>query len=426
MTPLGTVLLILFIIALFKPYKYTVWLLILTCIFQASSAISIGGKGIQPYLIGSIFLIIKSIISTHDIIPSIFKKKYLFIIILFILYTTLCTLFLPHIFAGITVFDKNLDESALLGGIKLKFGFGNITQIGYLLVNCITLCCLWLNRGRIQHNDLLKFFRSTVVIFIIIGLWEFIAKSTNLIGFPASFFYNNYGMEGELYTASAEGTMRMNSTMTEASFCGAFLASAFWAWFTSLSSNDNKQTKLFTVFIIIALIFNMSGTGIMTFLFGGLLYVWNNRNKLGFLFIIKCLIILCLTTLIIFASGYGVNLINMVAGKQESVSGVVRTLAIINSWNLFCESYGLGLGLGSNRGGNLPFDLLSQIGLIGTILFYVIFLKFILQCGKGYIRTYLIVLMFAQCIAIPDFSFCCMWLGLYMAASFNKQQPVAR
>lgn len=416
MTLLGTILFFLFSIALFKPYKYIVGLLMITCIFQASAAILINGKGVQPYLIGAFFLILKSIQLNKKIILQILKTRHLLPILFFIFYATISTLILPHIFEGITVFDKNLDESVISGGIKLKFGFGNLTQIGYLFVNCITLCCLWINRKRIQNKDLLLFFRLTVVIFIIIGFWEFISKSTNLITFPASLFYNNYGMEGELYAIPVEGVFRMNSTMTEASFCGSFLSASFWAWYTSLSSNDKKRTKYFTILILLAIMLNMSGTGVITFLFGGILYIWDNRLKLNFLFILKCLILVCLIFGLISVSGYGDSLYNMVAGKQESSSGIVRTLAVINSWNLFCDSYGLGVGLGSNRGGNLPLDLLSQIGLIGTVLFYYIFLRSIKQSGKGYIRTYLIVLMFSQCIAIPDFSFCCMWLGLYMAA----------
>lgn len=222
MTLLGTILFFLFSIALFKPYKYIVGLLMITCIFQASAAILINGKGVQPYLIGAFFLILKSIQLNKKIILQILKTRHLLPILFFIFYATISTLILPHIFEGITVFDKNLDESVISGGIKLKFGFSNLTQIGYLFVNCITLCCLWINRKRIQNKELLLFFRLTVVIFIIIGFWEFISKSTNLITFPASLFYNNYGMEGELYETLAEGVFRMNSTMTEASFCGSF------------------------------------------------------------------------------------------------------------------------------------------------------------------------------------------------------------
>lgn len=421
MTYLGIVLIFLFIFSLFRPYGYTVGLLLITCIFQASSVLDINGKGIQPYLLGSGFLIIRCMLETPKLIfYFFFRSRFVLVILFFIFYSVIVTILMPFYFEGINVFDKGLDDSVLNGGIKLKFGVNNVTQLGYLFINCIALCCLWVNKHRIRRRLLLNYFYLSIVFFLVIGFWEFIVKCVGGY-FPTSFFYNNYSMGGDAYLVSVGGIMRMNATMTEASFCGAMLSASFWGIMTVFYKTSKLRYLVLICLIAIALVFNLSGTGFVTFLLGGIVFI--AVIGINWKVIFRILAIGLLLWGLIYASSYWSYIVDMFLNKHETQSGIVRMMAILNSWDLFCYTWGLGIGMGSNRGGSFPLDLLSSLGLIGTVLFYVIFMKLIFHCRKQnegkYICVYLLVLMIAQTIAIPDFSFCCMWLGMYMAATFN-------
>lgn len=421
MTFLGIILIVLLVISLFKPYKCTVGLLLITCIFQASSAININGKGVQPYLIGSIFLIIRTCLRNPGFVSSLLKTRFTLLVLFFMIYIMLVSILMPFVFEGVSVFDKNLDDSVINGAIRLKFGLNNITQLGYIFINCLTLCSLWINKTKISHRELKLFFYLSVLLLLVIGFWEFTSKYMGKGYFPSSFFYTNYSMDGEAYIGSVEGAFRMNATMTEASFLGAMLAASFWALIVCYSYRKDFGILILVILVGIALILNLSGTGIITFLLGSMVFIW--LIGIRFKLIFQLLVVTALLFFIAFISGYGSYITTMLLDKQESQSGIVRTIATLNSWDLFCHSYGLGVGLGSNRGGSFFFDLLASLGIVGTLLFYSIFVKLILCCKKSkegmFICVYLLVLMIAQCAAIPDLSFCCMWLGLYMAASFN-------
>lgn len=423
MTYLGLLFIVLFIISLFKPYKYIVGLLLVSCIFQASSVIDINGRGVQPYLVGAIFLIVRTFLRINGAIYSILKNRFTLLVLFFMIYSIFVSILMPFVFRGLVVFDKSLDESVMNGGIKLQFGFSNITQIGYVIINGLTLCCLWINRFRISYRDIVIYFHISILLFLVIGFWEFTSKYTGLNNFPSSFFYTNYEMGGEAYLASTEGILRMNATMTEASFCGAMLAASFWGVMMNYIYKNNIQNLILIILIAIALVLNISGTGLITFFFGGLFFLWFVKAKVKFIFHLCGIFVLLFG--IVYFSGYWSDIISLISNKQESQSGIVRTLATINSWNLFCDSYGLGVGLGSNRGGNLPIDLLASLGLVGTCLFYIIFIKLFFCYRKRkesmFVSVYLLTLMVAQCIAIPDISFCSMWFGLYIAASLGTK-----
>ncbi len=107
--------------------------------------------------------------------------------------------------------------------------------------------------------------------------------------------------------------------------------------------------------------------------------------------------------------------------KQESVSFSSRTTADIHALKLFLESYGLGVGLGSNRPSSLIPYLLSQCGIIGTFMFfYFIFsiLKFTYNSLKGtqYFGYFFLLpaVLIAQLTAYPDITNPTLWQFIYI------------
>ena len=60
----------------------------------------------------------------------------------------------------------------------------------------------------------------------------------------------------------------------------------------------------------------------------------------------------------------------------DSGSGVVRILNLQHSLDLFLSNPIIGIGYGSHRSTTLVFSLLVNIGILGTMFFLYIFLRF--------------------------------------------------
>jgi hypothetical protein len=332
---------------------------------------------------------------------------------IFILFAVCASLMLPHFWEGIRVYSESgVDSMVSAGGKPLRFGLGHIIQISYVVLNFMTVYCIYKNRTSLPVDFVKKNFTISIVLVLLIGFWEFIAKTMGRIPFPYTFIFNNKGYS-QAYMQNANGLMRLNSTFIEPSFCGAFLSASFWA----LMSIDTLKHKLLCILTGVTLILNLSGTGIMAFIAGFFIFLRIKKNKYAFpLLIFGLLLMFIVNTLEYFE-----NIKDMLFNKIDSQSGNTRTVAAYFTWDLFLQTNGTGVGLGSHRGSSFILNILACLGLIGTILFgrcYLYLLKHSLILNQNmWLLFFAIVLMIAQCIAIPDLSFSIMWMCFFMSTA---------
>jgi hypothetical protein len=417
-TVFGYIFFITCFFILFLPIKYLFAVVVVSCVFQSTAVINFAEKGVPPYVIGSIFLIIRSIPSL-SLISDIQKERLIRYIIIFILFAACASFILSHYWTGIMVYSEGgIDSMVVTGGKPLYFGLGNIIQICYTVLNFLSLYCIYKNRTRLSENLIKRIFISSVIIVLLLGVWEFMSKMTGLIPFPYTFFYNNEGY-AQLYMQNEGGLMRLNSTFLEPSYCGAFLSASFWA----IMSFDNLKSKILCVFIGIALVLNLSGTGMMAFLAGIFIFLFTKGNK----YIIPLLILSVLLIFIINTMGYFENIQNMLLTKMDSKSGYTRSMAAYFTWDLFIQTKGMGVGLGSHRGSSFILNILAALGIIGAILFGRFYL-YLLKHARNqiWIVSFALVLLVAQCLAIPDFSFSVMWMCLFMAAALSQKKLILK
>jgi len=414
MTTFGVIFLGILTILLFLPYKYMVGTLIIVCPFMVTSAASVGGKYIQPYLLCEVFIVLKSTFAwLGGYNMQINKVKSLIVLLLcFVLYCTIITLIGPNLFDGMEVVGKNLDDSYLNGYKKLHFSNDNVAQLGYLFLNTSTLLCIFLFRKHIGLNFLRKAFIINIFVTVVLGYWEFLAKTIGLLSFPTDLLMEG---KGDLYIATVNGYFRMSALCTEASTFGAFIASAFWA--IAVMNNKRWFHYILLLAILGALVLSMSGTGFVTFGFGLLLFSYQKGISLKYLCVFA---ILCLSLYIAIEYIEIFSVIHkMLTEKSESQSGQVRYNVSLMSIMIFLKSVGFGIGLGSTRSSSFILDLLAQIGLIGTFLLAYIFKLLVVDLKSKsqtiWIFFYSFVLLFAQAIAEPDFSYSFFWMGLFIA-----------
>lgn len=233
-----------------------------------TTIVNFNGKIVQPYLLCSMFLVLRTIIRPRKQNDRGNTFRLLFI---FCIYALIVTLLCPQIFEGIKVLDKAIDSSIAEGGQSLKFGMSNITQIGYLLLNCSTLYCVWRQRNTIDLKDLQNAFILTTLMAVVFGLWEFSSKIVGVY-FPSDFIFNGAQESGWLYTSSVYGYMRLSSVFGESSFCGAFMASAFWGLMVIADDKWNWKYIALLAGVFLCLVLGLSGIGVVAFCFGGLIY----------------------------------------------------------------------------------------------------------------------------------------------------------
>jgi hypothetical protein len=300
------------------------------------------------------------------------------------------------------------------GGRDITFGFGHISQISYVVLVTLSMVCIYINRSRISDDFIERVFVLSIVFVVLIGIWEFTAKTTGWIDFPYNFFYNNtwYSL---LYMqgSGGRGVMRLNSTFPEPSFCGAFLAASFWAEMAS----KNTQHKWLCISIGIALIFNLSGTGLLSFIFGFFVYLLYFGISKRYIF--PLLVVGFLLFVIVFGIGYTEHIVSMLMDKKDSGSGIERGAAADLSWELFLQTWGIGVGLGSFRGSSFLLTMLASLGIFGFYLLcriYVYCFRHI-EAQNRWLLVFTIVVLVGQCLAIPDIAYPIMWMYLFMGVA---------
>jgi hypothetical protein len=162
------------------------------------------------------------------------------------------------------------------GRRSISFGRGHITQIGYCILFFLSIYSIYKHRTSFSNEFTEKVFVTSVVIASLMGFWEFTSKTTGTHTFPYDFIYNNYWY-AQCYLQGLGGMMRLNSTFLEPSYCGGFLAASFWG----IMSMNKLKYKWLCILIGLALILNLSGTGIISFLAGIPIFLYLKNKKWG-------------------------------------------------------------------------------------------------------------------------------------------------
>ena len=319
---------------------------------------------------------------------------------------------MPFVFDGIEVVSPGQDNGTYA---KLHFSLKHILQIIYIALHVIVIIILKTISNRFLFLKIFKLINSLILFVSIIGFWEFFAKVSETYAFPSDFLYNNpsyaqYWLQG----------IRLNSTFTEPSYAGAFLgASVAYLLYSRIN------VKLLVI-AAIALILNLSGTGLVSFslfCFFSLLIEKQNRGKYIFIIMMFILIITVFISLI----GYKDLMYDMLIYKADSQSGTERSSIILFTINLLEETYFLGLGLGSHRCFSFLTGMMANIGIVGLLLFFwyiFIILRPICKSRNRYAKGLLafdISLFFALCIAIPDFTFPVLWMSIFLTTIISSK-----
>jgi hypothetical protein len=262
----------------------------------------------------------------------------------------------------------------------------NFTQIAYLILNVCLLYAIAHGGARQLSTKLLSAWDTAIVcglwFAVAVCVWQFISLYAG-VPFPADFFYSNAGYS-RADSQSMVGLFRINGPFEEPSTLGyTFTGYLLYAW----ARFWTRPTAL-TVGMIAACIFCMLVSTSTTALLGLFLFacvagfdivtgrslLLSKKIKLspGHLIVMGLLFIgIAAGAIAVAANWQAVNIIlnNVLFNKADSTSFQQRSFADYLALQIFTQTFGIGIGLGSHKANSLLLTLLSNTGLIGLILF---------------------------------------------------------
>jgi hypothetical protein len=315
----------------------------------------------------------------------------------FVLLAVLSAFVLPVLFKGLPV-------DAARGGVgasyyqqkPLHWTFSNAGQAGYIvldLVMVLRLVQLSLVPGRLQR--LVNAFSWAGMFAAGVGLYQMACRSLG-VPFPSWLFNSNQVWAELPNQLIGNGFHRVTSTFVEPSAAAAFLAA--WGVFElTLAIGGGRHAArhwLCASVGSVVLVATASTTGYATAAVMWLAMMWDCMRTIFRHGRIK--IRPTLAALGVGGAGYlallevpeARQLLNAVIfSKGKSTSAIHRAATLTHAVSVFEASWGLGVGLGSNRAMSAFFYVLSNLGVPGMILLVWALWRLYVQIRRQLVAT---------------------------------------
>jgi hypothetical protein len=351
--------------------------------FGATAVVSLPG-GSSPMLSALFTLAVIAAVALRPNVvgelAAVFREQRIaWLVVLLIAYGAFGSVLLPRIFAGqTTIFMLDRDQGRM-AQMPLMPGGGNITQTLYFVGSALTFFAfaVLLREGRG-----LKAIRNGMMIWAILhigmGFLDLAGKVTGAGDLLGPIRTASYVM---MTNVEAAGFFRIAGAYSEASVFGATTAALLAYMVVYWRISNNKWAFALSMPLLVLLILSTSSTAYVS---GG---------ALGALLMIAIIsralrdrmrkhdVILLALILVGFVSAVGIHLYNekaldpiwglldtMVLNKASSASAMERAYFNQRSLENLSDTAGLGIGIGSSRASSWVIAVISQLGLIGSVL----------------------------------------------------------
>lgn len=291
-------------------------------------------------------------------------------LVLFTAWAVFITALAPTIFAGIPVLISRggIDEQLLDPG-TLDYTVSNLAQVGYLLIGVGTV--FFLARSPAATPGLLGI---TLGVVTVLSFWRLLSIQFGL-PFPAGFFDNSTAVR--IIESTSSGEARFRGIFSEPSGLAAVSLTAM-VYFSMRLKHLTRSQRWIAVAILVMAVANAGFSTAGTFVASGLILLAALAIAAVSGFVMRRAKV---SPFVVAASFVGlagavffipivIDIINgVISEKVASSSYGSRTGVDLFSYRLTLETWGLGVGLGSNRPSSFLAMLLSCVGIPGTVLF---------------------------------------------------------
>ncbi|MBB2160559.1 hypothetical protein ACLRDC_08105 [Gluconacetobacter sacchari] len=362
-------------------------LILVTGIFEAGSAVTLGGLGIAPNTLPAMTLV--GYIAMQLLLGARYpgRTRVLALSLPFLLVAgwAIATSWLsPRLFEG-RVFVWPQKSTPPFALTALSPGTANLNQDLYLSLNIVIFILVALyatRRGPPGHPfrpvNLLRAYFASILLAFAFAVWQF-ANRVAHVPFPTDTLYSNPGWS--ILTEQSIGAIpRINGTFSEPSSLGGYMAAgAFCSGWLILNDFPGLLARVTLVTAILGVLLSTSATGIVSLAAGAAIVIAmgltiHTRRFLPIIkrravqFVLLGAVLVVLIT--ILAPDVITNLgtiFDTVTNKQDSESYDARSSTDLDSLQAAFDTLGFGVGWGNNRSSSLIPGLLAAVGIPGVL-----------------------------------------------------------
>jgi hypothetical protein len=394
--------------------------------FAGSAGIIIAGQNVQVFYLVAITMLgaavarvrMRSVLGTDlTALPGARPLSA------FLVWTLLVTATAPFIFAGIHVLNpRDGIDDGIADPATLTYQISNFAQSGYLLLGAALVVLLGTTRSLSSWIPASGMAIGTVLSSVRYLMAENLATQL----FDSS---PNVAISGE--------TERLRGIFPEPSAFGGFevTAAVFFVMAASRTQGWRRYACLgLGLWALVNAVLSGSGTALM----GGLLILAVIAAQAVYRALagvsrisIPALVawVLALPLLVVVGPSLYAGANGLVGNKVDSSSYANRSAADLFSIDLTRQTYGLGVGVGANRPSSFVAMLLSNTGVLGTLLFTAALVLILWNALRSHsyqpTAWALVALMCSKVVAGPDLSDPLMWFLLAICAhgAWNRTTP---
>lgn len=384
MTPLGYILLPVGLVGLLTSARWLYRIFVFWTLFSATSVLNVGGSengsAVQVWMFfGALWILrlgLERVFLLSFSIDNRLKRMSYWVI--GFLGVAAVSLVMPFLINGSLqiaspIFGDN-------GQTPLFLSSHNFTQLLYLIFGGMIAICV--AHANLRDEDREETERIILYSGLFIASWGIFQFLCNVTGLPyPSFLLNNSGSEsgkGFMETL-AIGVGRISSATVEPSILAqgllTLLPLTLPAWRKRGFVFSRRRDRLLAILFIIVLVLSTSSTAYLGFVILAITYVvygvrTGSFSKTKAVFVSAGIGLLA-TAAVAVAFIFDPELVNtLLLSKASSGSGIERAMTISLAYGYFQKYPILGIGWGSATSHDLFVFLLSNIGIVGSVVFF--------------------------------------------------------
>lgn len=351
-------------------------------VFEAAAAVTLGSFGVQPGLVPALgfiaFMLLQLLLGARfAALPAVWNTTRPFVVMT--VWAVIASFVMPRAFEGqVFVWPQRATLPYVI--VPLEPSPTNINQDIYLILNCmfLVLAAIYLARPRLSLGPFINIYLVSGFVVAAVAAWQFASRVAG-VPYPEDLFYSNPGWA--ILTEQSIGAVpRINGPFSEPSSLGGYMASIVCAagWML-LRGRRNRMLPWLVIVGLLSMALSTSTTGfavlaIVCVLVPSFALLRGSVRLMAQIMKIAVPVALCGAVLFFTASllvpSFQKNVTEVIEGtlnKKQSSSYEDRTGTDLDSLTAMVDTYGLGVGWGSNRSSSLLPGLLAQVGIPGIL-----------------------------------------------------------
>jgi hypothetical protein len=385
--PIGLITFAIGCVCLLLGYRATVAVFIVTTMLTSAAALTLGTADIKPSYLFLAFVLIATLLRQKEaaaFLRALHPSQPGFWLACLVAYAVVSAFVFPRLLFGATG-TIPLSGTGLSGQrtVPLAPVSSNLTQSVYL---CGNLACFAAVVAIASTRD---GFRAVLIglvafaicncLFALLDIATYAAGISDVLGFMRN---ARYEVHADTEIANVK---RIVGSFTEAAgFSRATLGSFGLMGTLWLAGYRPFLTGTIAIASIGLAILSTSTTGLAGAPFMMLLLYFTALKNCSYqpvkpnstVLVICAPVVVIAAGIILFGSGVIQNYLNIILlEKLNSPSGIERTWWNEVAFQNFVDTWGIGAGLGSARASTVALAILSNVGIIGALLYIVFFVK---------------------------------------------------